>query len=346
MKKIDSLAGIRILATIMITLYHMEFFQLSKGITGRIHYSFSGFGSMGVALFIVMSGFLNMYNYRPDKFSKNEGEYIKHKVLKVYPLHVVTLTATMAFSIVSGQMTIPQCLARLFPQLLMIQAFIPVRSFYFSFNKLSWYLSLYLLFSIFDIYLLKWFAKKNRKQLTYLIIVTILFQTIWFSLFGGNKNAHWICYINPWFRLLDYILGICSGGIFKLCMDDSTNIRYRYGTIIEIAVLLLIFEVLPLKFVFGHEYYRLIYSVTAAFGIYIFALQMGKLSSFFGKTLLVKASSQTLSWYLIHQIVIHTVMLFFSNEWICFILTLIIVTASCFIWSTLMSKYKYYLSLL
>lgn len=84
MRRIHSLAGVRIIATMMITLYHMEFFQLNTGFMGRFHHVFSGFGSMGVALFIIMSGFLNMYNFKFDQTfdSLIWGDTLKGKSLK------------------------------------------------------------------------------------------------------------------------------------------------------------------------------------------------------------------------------------------------------------------------
>lgn len=340
MKKIKSLAGVRIIATSMITLYHMEFFQLNTGFMGHLHQLFSGFGSMGVAMFIMMSGFLNMYNYKPDKYINKStwGEYIRRKIKKVYPLHLVTLAATMLFLLAARQMTINQCAVRLVPQLLMIHAFIPIESFYFSFNKLSWYLSIFLLISIVDMPLLKWFEKRAVSQYKIIVIGCFLFEAAWYAAFGGLNNAHWICYINPCFRMVDYCIGISLGGLYKK-RDNPAVMDYKTGTLLEILTLVLLFAILPTKHLFVHQFYRLFYSVVAAVVIFVFSLEYGEVSVIFGKSLAFRMSNQTLNWYLMHQIAIHTVMIFFDNEWICFFVTIVVVLIGCYIWNLILKGF-------
>lgn len=236
MKRINSFSGLRIFASAMITFYHMEFFESSTGVMGTLHHAFSGFGSIGVTIFILLSGFLNMYNYAPENFVRG---YIKRKISKVYPLHLVTMLATMAFMFVSSSMTVSQCAIRLIPQLLMVQAFIPVESFYFSFNKLSWYLSLFLLFSVVDQPLLKWMNQRDRRKLELIIGAVLFVQLVWYAVFSTSSNAHWLCYINPVFRLSDYILGISLGGIFKSRSFMKNEGRWT-ATFLEAAALILI----------------------------------------------------------------------------------------------------------
>ena len=269
MKRIDSLSGLRILAAAMITLYHMEFFENSPGVMGVLHHAFSGFGSMGVTIFILLSGFLNMFNYNPSKFSA--GGYVRRKIVKVYPLHLLTMLATMAYLLVTSQMTVSQCVVRLFPQLLMVQAFIPFESFYFSFNKLSWYLSLFLLFCIVDRPLLKWMSQVSKKQLGFLIVAVLAFQFSWFAVFGASSYMHWFCYIDPFFRLSDYIFGVALGGVFKF-RDQTANPALGKSTFLETTALIILFAALPFKLLLRHEFYRLVYTAVAGFVIYIFSL--------------------------------------------------------------------------
>ena len=101
-----------------------------------------------------------------------------------------------------------------------------------------------------------------------------------------------------------------------------------------------LFAVLPIKYLLVYEYYRLIYSIVAATVIYVFSFEAGRISNIFGKDLVAKASSQTLNWYLMHQIVIHAVMIIFDNEWLCFVLTVMVVIFGCYTWNLILKGYQ------
>lgn len=118
-------------------------------------------GSAGVSLFIILSGYLVIYTGKDDA-EERMIPYIFRKVGKVYPLHLVMTAAVLPFSIygiIKGIETFNKLILKLALSLTMVQSFIPVSEYYFCLNSVSWYLSLFLLFSVMGISIAKLISK-------------------------------------------------------------------------------------------------------------------------------------------------------------------------------------------
>lgn len=110
-------------------------------------------GSSGVSLFIILSGYLMVYTGKGDT-EESIVPYVLRKVRKVYPLHLVMTAAVLPFSIygiVKGTETLSKLALKLAVSLTMTQSFIPDPEYYFCLNAVSWYLSFFLLFSVLGI---------------------------------------------------------------------------------------------------------------------------------------------------------------------------------------------------
>ena len=117
------------------------------------HFAYRGFtpfdagGDCGVAFFFLLSGFTMSMGYGRSiadgsfRFSR----YLKRRLLKVYPLHLLCLFLFLALFRPTLDGTLPI-------NALLLQSWIPDSAYYFSYNGVSWFLSSllfsYLLFPI------------------------------------------------------------------------------------------------------------------------------------------------------------------------------------------------------
>lgn len=94
-KRIDSLQIVRALACIGIFASHSEIKCLE------------GFGPWGVSIFLVLSGFLMVYNHIDNNENMNLSicssiEYGLNKIKRLYPLYVISMTLMVPFLLVGA----------------------------------------------------------------------------------------------------------------------------------------------------------------------------------------------------------------------------------------------------
>ena len=94
-KRIESLQIVRALACIGIFASHSEIKWLE------------GFGPWGVSIFLVLSGFLMVYNHLDDNENTNYSilnaiKYGLSKIKKLYPLYVISMTFMVPFLLVGA----------------------------------------------------------------------------------------------------------------------------------------------------------------------------------------------------------------------------------------------------
>lgn len=146
--KIVSLQGLRSFAILMIMLSHTAIVRSSNGEGALAH-----LGGLGVELFILLSGFLTCYWHLERQQScrslRDSLLYAVHKLRKYYPLHIATLCLALPFAVKA--LLIQHSFgawAALFLNVFLVQTWIPKASVYFSYNGVSWYLSITLFFLI------------------------------------------------------------------------------------------------------------------------------------------------------------------------------------------------------
>lgn len=134
MKKIQSFQALRGFAFLLIFLSH-SFNRLGW------------WGASGVSLFIILSGFLEGLKYTDNEYPLLK-DYLKRKIQAIYPLHIVTLVLSIPLSIgILKESGILKYMIKLVINALMLQSWFPMEGIYFSFNAVSWYLSLVFFFA-------------------------------------------------------------------------------------------------------------------------------------------------------------------------------------------------------
>lgn len=288
-------------------------------------------GYLGVSFFFILSGFILSYKYK-DAFLKKEirfKDFILSRFFRIYPLHLVTFGFAFFLSFY-GKLGELSFWLKACANLFLVQSFIPLKSYFFSFNGVSWSISnemfFYTLLPILIITILKF--KKYFLWFLLLPIGVLL-------LFPNTSNNHWIYYINPFFRLLDFTLGIF---LFFIYENNKHKVWLKkYATLLELTTV-----VLFLVFYFFKDHvvqdfrWSVYYWLPMTFLIFIFSLQNGFLSKILSKKILIYLGEISFAFYMVHQLVINILwainykLRFFNNGYLLLITALItsVVTSS------------------
>ncbi|MFK3734509.1 acyltransferase family protein [Streptomyces sp. NPDC088090] len=263
--RLPTLTGMRFIAAALVFLHHGIWVNVfsDRDVVSLYHDLFITAGHVGVSFFFLLSGFVLTWSARKkDTF----GRYLRRRVAKLYPNHVVTFVAALLLVATTTE------LYQAIPNLLMVQSWFPVYSLMFSVNPPSWSLACEALFYLAFPLLLRWANRIPVEKLWWwvggvvaaVIGVAVFAQTV---LAGGpampdgqpiGLYQFWFVYALPPVRALDFFLGILLARIvingrwirvgmlpaallFVACYALASQLPYVYGlnaaTIIPIALL-------------------------------------------------------------------------------------------------------------
>lgn len=305
-KRIDALQGLRGFAAVMIFLSHCRFLICVDGIN-RLNY----LGAGGVSVFLYLSGFLAAYtvNYKSD--DKNFIKTIIGKGVKFYPLHVLTFLLALPLCIESLLSYGKEGIATIFGNLLLVQAWIPISKVYFSVNDVSWYLSLFCFLIIVSPWLTKRINRLQAKTSVYLLFVIFFLETTLFivteRLNIGTSFKHWILYVCPLTRMLDF-----CGGCLVFNILGSKLVRNNRRMITNIGMILLLVNMICCAFIPSEFFSTAAWSIPSSMiflGITCFEINEDSSSSTFIRALfnnnaLSWIGSISLEFFMIHKLVL------------------------------------------
>lgn len=146
-RKIESLQSLRALGFVGVVSWHCN--QTTK------------MGGWSVSLFIILSGFLMVYNYyntEIDYTIRASYSFATKRIKKLYRLHILTLLAIIPYDLYSISTSeiikfgVWEYIVKVISNIFLLQSWIPNEEIYFSCNGVSWYLSvmifIYLLFPL------------------------------------------------------------------------------------------------------------------------------------------------------------------------------------------------------
>ena len=317
-KKFQQFQGLRSVAFFFIFWSHADFLQKSS-ISSFYSITAPAMPTIGVMVFFVLSGFLTGCKLQPDDSVPNIGglAFGMRRVKKYYLLHILTMTAVLVFKLVviirDGGDGLWLLLCSVFTQIFLVQSFIPIRSIYFSLNAASWYLSDYTYLSFLTIPCVKAVKKLfctgssvNRKGLAAFVVVLFFVEFIYAFLFRDNQMAHFLIYIFPPFRFLDYLLGIIIGFLFVSRPEKQINAMNIFTAICCICLV-------------AYAWIRLRYILCAPAVcalIYCLAFSQGTISRILSSKYLVWLGDISLEAYLFHQIILGGVNLIMGERFL------------------------------
>ncbi len=106
---IRALTGLRAVAAVWVVLFHYRFDLLTLVPAARPLAPLMGAGYLGVDVFFVLSGFVMAYTYgqRLGRWAPREaGAFVRNRVARVWPAHVVTLNLDLLQALVIGTLGI------------------------------------------------------------------------------------------------------------------------------------------------------------------------------------------------------------------------------------------------
>lgn len=219
---IKEFVPLRFILALMIVFHHIA--------------GFSGGGAPAVSFFFVLSGFCMMIGYKEkvvnDSFDYFEFE--KRRLLKLYPLHLITLSAVCLLNFSFDKVFI----ANFF----LIQSWIPDTNYYFSYNGVAWYLSSavfsYLMFPLFVMFLDR-LNKKNK--VAFLIVILTMYCTIVYC--TPTSYRHSLLYINPVSRLIDFVIGIYLAYMYNYIINNCRHMTWckKHSLLLDILFVLFSF---------------------------------------------------------------------------------------------------------
>lgn len=285
-KKIQSFQGLRAVAILLIFLSHAF---------PRVH----RWGGCGVSFFIVMSGFL--YEMRdpsaPSAASLMKG--LLRKAQKLWPLHFVTFLFSLKFAQDFLQTAgMKKFLGTAVINLAMIQSWFTDSDIYFSFNLVSWYLTLVFFFALLSPFLHKLIVKIKHPELLIAcgVIADILICAV--SLRTVPGKLHWFVYISPIARLVDYVIGMAA---FRLAE------KYKHCGRLLIPGYILLIIMLVLCFRVDNEYQTvaawICSSVFIITGLYS-TERNGQTSKLLGSRTAVWIGNLSMEIFLMHRLVL------------------------------------------
>lgn len=297
--RLNSLTSLRFFAALGVFIHHFEFFAATKSeILKKLSVIFFE-GFVGVTFFYVLSGFIISYSYEQHrkKGTYRIRDFFYNRFSRLYPVHIATLIlAIFAYIPISYFNTID--ITKLIANALLIQSAIANSDFFFSFNGVSWSVSTEMFFYISFVFL----VTLNTKQL--LVIGGCVLSMIIFHIVGVNHSPQysgWLFYINPAFRVIDFIVGML---LCRLFMSGGLSLNGKNTTTYEIASILLmvVFIVVGMKYVPMIGRYDIYYIIPMAMIVYVFAFGNGAISKLMNNRVIILLGEASFSLYMIHQI--------------------------------------------
>ncbi|MBH8570724.1 acyltransferase [Microvirga sp. STS02] len=308
---IKPLTSLRFLFAFMVFASHIQFFDAATYPQYAHWYELvMGEGFIGVSFFFILSGFILSLNYDERLLSRRVSfrEFWVARIARVYPLHLVTMLLALGLMLYSAEeyagpfQNMATGLNVLFTNATLLQAFIPEMPYYFSYNWPSWSISDEMFF-YFTFPFVVFLLVRNKLLLRF---GWVLFLAVPFLMQVSQEDEyHKLFYINPFFRLVDFLLGIALHQVYKQGFVGRAY-RSRLGaTALEVLSLAAFVTVFHFHRDFAIVYrYSCYYWLPIAFVILSFSYQRGYLSTLLSGRTMVLLGEISFSFYLIHQLVI------------------------------------------
>jgi peptidoglycan/LPS O-acetylase OafA/YrhL len=302
---IKPLTSFRFIFAFMVFFSHLEFLNNSKieELRWISHYIFYE-GYIGVSFFFILSGFVLAYNYQSKLlFNKVQiKKFYTARIARIFPLHVLTfiisipLTSSVFFE--NKILWILQAITNF----TLIQSFIPSRSFYLSFNAPSWSISCEFFFYIIFPILIFFYTKYKKFWILVLIIVLVLPFLSFLPFFTSEKLYNAFFYINPFFRIIDFFIGILIYNLYQNVINENIKLNYNFLEIGSIFLFLLFFAFH--YFIIYYARYSFYYWIPISFLVFSFSFQKGFISKILSQKIFVYLGEISFAFYLFHRLIL------------------------------------------
>ncbi|MEH8261315.1 acyltransferase [Aeromonas veronii] len=301
---IHSLTSLRMFAALGVFVSHLGILSQSSipQFNEASRYFFNGY--VGVTFFYILSGFIINHSFSKHlaEGSFSNKDFIVYRLARLFPVHIVSLICVLFIFGYIKNFEATNKEALLYNTFL-LQSFIPDAGYYFSFNSVSWSISCEIFFYISFCLLIKFKTK-------HLACIFAAVQAVNIYLLispPSGISLHWLFYINPAFRITDFILGII---ICRAFLSRSVTPTVGICSTMEIGSLIF----LTLTVYFATNYianmnvkYVLLYIPCMASIVIAFAFNGGVISRILANKYLILLGEASFSFYMFHWMIISKV---------------------------------------
>jgi len=212
-KKLDQLTSLRFFAAFMIVLHH------STGSFGIGEFGVN-FGQ-AVSFFFVLSGFILTYVYPKLDTRQKVVQFWRARIARIWPAYFATFL--LYFLLSPGRWDIEVTAANL----LMVQAWIPLSTYFSAYNPVAWSVSTeYFFYLAFPAILFNWnknWLLKLAAAAVGLIALLALVNHLALPVFGHPNigldgklvTQHGLIYISPLSRIFEFIFGMGVAHVWR-----------------------------------------------------------------------------------------------------------------------------------
>lgn len=294
----------------------------------------SWWGALGVEIFIIISGYLLMEHHFDEGIEFKP--YVIKRVKKFYPLHMITLFMALPLSVIMLLKLNREAWLALPLNGLLLQSWIPDQSVYFSYNAVSWYLSVLLFLTIISPLVIRVYKKLTYKKTIVVCLILVSLEFLWSFISMESDNSHWLIYIFPIARALDYFIG---GGLWKIVQYCNNWKHQTNYSLLGLGTILLILFLAIFSMGQGSNWFLVCVWVIPV-SLIIIITAMGKERCFqvlFENRIAKVIGSFSLEIFLFHQLVIKYCdiinnHLFGFNKSIVFLIDIILTLTVIFVW--------------
>lgn len=212
--RLDQLTGLRFVAALLVFLSHVPWPSAPDWLQTMLAQGF-----VGVSFFFVLSGFVLSHSYT-GRITGGEMSYARFMALRLArlsPLHLATALPYVLVGVWRNNLTAPVALLNL----TFLQSWVPDSTYYFSLNAPSWSLSNEMFFYL-CFFPLCFVTAPRRWLLTALLGLTVVACAVYavahynsVILLGERTVGHWVFYIFPGFRLLEFLAGMALYDLWR-----------------------------------------------------------------------------------------------------------------------------------
>lgn len=317
--KIDCLTSLRFIAVAMIVVHH------SRGVLWLTPENLKHFAlDQAVSFFFVLSGFVLAYVYPRFNGPSSVKTFFVARFARIWPTHVAAfLTLFVMFLPYSFySITEPNNAMIAVANLLLFQGWYPAQAVFFSFNAVTWAVSVEVFFYLVFPLLIRDFENTWLLKLFLSVLLTAavisasnILQLPYAPTVPSNVISRTgLVYINPLCRLFEFVTGMSVALLWKK-YAHRIRLGRETGTLLEAAVLLTAIVTIylsvsadSLSFLVGpagSEYLSHAGS-TVPFALLIFtiALQRGYISALLSSRILTVLGEASYCIFLFHQLIL------------------------------------------
>lgn len=318
--KINSLTSLRFFAIMTVAVQHLR--ELI-GWTPK-----SGWATLGVTLFFVLSGFLLTINYKKILTRQDAVKFLWRRFARLYPLYLATFFLSFAVIYFRNLWSGTGYVSTM-ANLLLLQSWFSSINIHFAYNAAGWAISTLFFFYIAFVFI-QFDFRKNFLIMFFLSIISLIISVIY--IIDNNSDwfqIHWLLHMLPTNRIMAFLLGMALAKLFMSMFDKLKNLNNFYASCIELLLIVFILDRLSFCMVLNAlvplisinfnipqlltrqliDVYLLTPLLSGLF-IFICGLENGLISRFFDKKPLIFLGELSFSIYLSHQIVFRLLALF------------------------------------